>query len=396
MTTDRGYPWLKMYPTWLDEPKFLRLTDGAKARYIELYLLAGKADAGGVVALGDGIANHDDIAFLLHRDIDAVCANIQELEKAGLVTTENGVIFLVRFEEEQGPSHAETREKWKERQDKKRGKYVPPVKDVNQVKDVNKALDLEKEKEEEEEEEEEVTRESRVTTQTPSTSSNLPSFGDMPTKNLESYSSGNASTSTIEEALVSEAHLRIPGEVEEERWNDVTRYALAAREQFGWSRESTIGFIVDNVPAGEFEARLIRDKKNGKKPEGFISEAQRRQAEENAEAERARLAREEEETARMNDPAQRAKSEAHRKDAFLVNIRKSLEKGGSTFWEQKAPEEYKQALAEREAGEMARFVILPDGGFSWVTVPYQVEKSPEEQEETRNSYTGRRKLLQGL
>lgn len=374
MTTDRGYPWLKMYPTWLDEPKFLRLTDGAMARYIELYLLAGKADAGGLVVLSDDTANPDDLAFILRKDVDSMHAQLAELEKAGLVSTDNGAIYLPRFQEEQGPSQTEKRDAWKERQAKKRGKYLPPVQAVTEAEALSEEEALNKAEEEEEALALEVTRESRVTPQSTPTPSNFSSSssGELPIESVESHSSGKPSTPYGDDALLEEARSRVTEEVDGERWNDVTAYALAGREQFGWSRESTIGFIVDNVPDGEFEARLKRDKKNGKKPAGYVTEAQQRQAEAEAKAQHARYLEEEAAAERMNNPAQKAKNVEMRKDATLRAIRKALETENHAFWGKMEPEKYRQALAEREAGDMSILLLHPDGSsFSWETVPYK-------------------------
>jgi len=155
MATDRGYPWLKFYPTLLDDPKYLRISNGAKARYIEFYLLAGKADAGGLVVIGDDVASAEDLAFVLHVELEQVEAHIAELLKSTLLTQSCGGYLITRFREEQGPSQADKRTEWKLRQDKKRGKFkpVPAISLVTVPALDDEALVVE----------EEVTRESRVT-----------------------------------------------------------------------------------------------------------------------------------------------------------------------------------------------------------------------------------------
>ena len=129
MTTDRGYPWLKMYPTWLDDPRYMRLSDGSKARSIEFYLLAGRADAGGLLVIGNDVATVDDLAFAVRQSVEAVAAQVEELIKSGLLAkTEDGFI-ITRFQEEQGPSQTDKRDDWRKRQQRKRekasGKQVP-------------------------------------------------------------------------------------------------------------------------------------------------------------------------------------------------------------------------------------------------------------------------------
>ena len=81
---------------------------------------------------------------------DAIIASqIKELVKSGLLVEENGGYLIKRFQEEQGPSQEEKREKWKNHQNKKRGNYIDQ--------------DKEKEKEKDKDKDKEVTRVSRVT-----------------------------------------------------------------------------------------------------------------------------------------------------------------------------------------------------------------------------------------
>ena len=53
--SSRGYVWLKLFTDLLDEPTFMRLADQAKAVYFEVYLLAGKSDAFGLVTVSDNL-----------------------------------------------------------------------------------------------------------------------------------------------------------------------------------------------------------------------------------------------------------------------------------------------------------------------------------------------------
>lgn len=115
-----GYPWLKFRTNLLDNPRFIRLSDQAKALYFEVYLLAGKSDAAGLVEIADSPANIDDLAFILRRHADAVSEGLAELQAAGLVSVEAGEVTISRFTKEQGPSYAMERAKWRERTAKKR------------------------------------------------------------------------------------------------------------------------------------------------------------------------------------------------------------------------------------------------------------------------------------
>jgi len=115
-----GYLWIKFRTSLLDEPKFARMSDLAKAVYLELYLQAGKSDAGGLVLSSDKPASIDDIAYSLHRaDADLQTA-LDELQRAGFVAVQDGQVDICRFASEQGPSPKVEREQWARRQAKKR------------------------------------------------------------------------------------------------------------------------------------------------------------------------------------------------------------------------------------------------------------------------------------
>ena len=59
----RGYVWLKLFTDMIDEPEFMQLTDKAKAVYFEVYILAGRSDAGGLITSGDKPAKVDQLAL---------------------------------------------------------------------------------------------------------------------------------------------------------------------------------------------------------------------------------------------------------------------------------------------------------------------------------------------
>jgi hypothetical protein len=96
------------------------MTDLAKALYFEVYLLAGKSDAGGLVLAGDEPASADDVAFILRRSIDAVQTGLTELQASGFVELDAGTMTVCRFAGEQGPSQKVTREQWARRTAKRR------------------------------------------------------------------------------------------------------------------------------------------------------------------------------------------------------------------------------------------------------------------------------------
>ncbi len=115
----RGYVWIKIRTNLVDNPKFMQLTDQAKSTYFELYLLAGKSDAFGLVLAGDVTATVQDLAWILRKS-DADMQNaLDELQRAELVDLDGGVT-VCKFGSEQGPTMAEKRRQWALRQAKRR------------------------------------------------------------------------------------------------------------------------------------------------------------------------------------------------------------------------------------------------------------------------------------
>jgi len=115
-----GYKWLKFRTNLLDDPRFGRLTDLAKALYFDVYLLAGKSDAGGLVLAGDEPASADEIAYILRRPVDVVQAGLAELQAGKFVDLDAGTVTVCGFASEQGPSQKDKRKAWALRQAKRR------------------------------------------------------------------------------------------------------------------------------------------------------------------------------------------------------------------------------------------------------------------------------------
>lgn len=115
----RGYVWIKIRTNLVDNPKFMQLTDQAKSTYFELYLLAGKSDAFGLVLAGDGPATVQDLSWILHKPETEMQNALDELQRAGFVDLDGGVT-VAKFANEQGPAMAEKRRQWQLRQAKRR------------------------------------------------------------------------------------------------------------------------------------------------------------------------------------------------------------------------------------------------------------------------------------
>ena len=152
----RGYVWIKIRTNLVDNPKFMQLTDQAKSTYFELYLLAGKSDAFGLVLAGDVTATVQDLAWILRKS-DADMQNaLDELQRAELVDLDGGVT-VTKFASEQGPTMANQRRQWALRQAKRRAlakgqTWIEP--------------DTEKEKEAEKEKEKDTNTDKELKTQT--------------------------------------------------------------------------------------------------------------------------------------------------------------------------------------------------------------------------------------
>jgi len=118
----RGYVWLKLFTDLIDEPEFMQLTDKAKAVYFEVYILAGRSDAGGLITSSDKPAKVDQLAWFLRRTTNELQSGLDELQSAGLVDLQGGQVTVCRFGNEQGPSAEDTRTKWREYQRESRAR----------------------------------------------------------------------------------------------------------------------------------------------------------------------------------------------------------------------------------------------------------------------------------
>ena len=118
----RGYVWLKLFTDLVDEPEFMQLTDKAKAVYFEVYILAGRSDAGGLVTSSDKPARIEQLAWSLRRSDTDLQTALDELQRAGLVDLQGDQVTVCRFGSEQGPSADEKRAQWREWQRESRAK----------------------------------------------------------------------------------------------------------------------------------------------------------------------------------------------------------------------------------------------------------------------------------
>jgi hypothetical protein len=117
-----NYKWIKFGIDYLDDPDFMVLSDRTAGAFIKLYLLAGKADAGGLLCNGNKVFALNDITWLIRSEPTILQAAIDEMLKAGLLVQDGDGYKLSRFLDEQGPGANEQRGAWRERQSKHRGR----------------------------------------------------------------------------------------------------------------------------------------------------------------------------------------------------------------------------------------------------------------------------------
>ncbi len=117
-----NYYWIQFGIEYLNEPDFMQLSDGAVGAYLKLYLLAGRADAGGLLCNHQKVFSSSDLAWLLRCTRDTITVHLAELSTAGYIANDDTGYRVTRFLEEQGPGDEVKRETWRERQRKHRAK----------------------------------------------------------------------------------------------------------------------------------------------------------------------------------------------------------------------------------------------------------------------------------
>jgi hypothetical protein len=154
MTGNTAMPWVKLRTDYLDDVRFSRLDNSAKARFFELLMLAGKLDAGGFFTEQGHELTDDEIAWKLRSNLDSLVVDMSILEAATLLHRNGQGWCICAFEDEQGPTQADKRAAWKDRQKKHRESHAIVTSD----KPVTGSNVTPTEEEEEEEEEEEKRR----------------------------------------------------------------------------------------------------------------------------------------------------------------------------------------------------------------------------------------------
>jgi len=161
-------PWVKIFTEILDDPRFGRLADSQKWRFVQLILIAGECDAEGFLAYADRPMSLEDIAWRLRLDHDQLINDLNALKSLDLIIAIDNVWHVVNFAKRQGRHLTEIRSYWSKEKRKQRNvsdnvrDNVPDaVSDCPQI-EVEEEEEEEEEKEEEEEEEEEAEEEAGI------------------------------------------------------------------------------------------------------------------------------------------------------------------------------------------------------------------------------------------
>jgi len=114
-------PWLKMWISWVDEPKYLRMTMAEQNAYWRVYALAHRCNAGGLLVTDSGSPlSVKEIANTLHiissQDTKALKSMLEKMDKEREIFVKDGALFVASYEESQALSPSNTKEAMAERQ----------------------------------------------------------------------------------------------------------------------------------------------------------------------------------------------------------------------------------------------------------------------------------------
>lgn len=122
--------WIKLYHEIIHDPKMGRLPDRVWRRAIELFLIAGESGNDGI------LPSIEDMAWTLRVDPQELQADLEELEKVGIVILQDDMLPVVtNFAERQAPvSDAERMQQLRDR--KRKAQYYGDEPVTNEVQGV--------------------------------------------------------------------------------------------------------------------------------------------------------------------------------------------------------------------------------------------------------------------
>ncbi len=117
----RSRPWLKMWGSWLDDSKMLRLTMPEQAAYWRLYVLAHRCQAGGLLVTEAGSPlTVAEIANIIHitspGDMEALTSMLNKMQAEKEIILQEGALFFTSYQESQALMPSNTPEAVAKRQ----------------------------------------------------------------------------------------------------------------------------------------------------------------------------------------------------------------------------------------------------------------------------------------
>jgi hypothetical protein len=142
---EKRWSWLKVPIALLENPTYGRLADRLYRRAMELRLLAGRQNEGGL------LPNVEDIAWSLHvPDAEDLETDLVVLEEVGILERKNGRWIFAAFEHDQAPGESTERvRRFRERRNAAQAEAVT----VTRYRNARETAEVESERESESEQE---------------------------------------------------------------------------------------------------------------------------------------------------------------------------------------------------------------------------------------------------
>lgn len=99
--TNKPMPWIKFHPEQLDDIRLASLHERVQLRYYQLYLLAGRLNAGGAFLQNENQLTPAEIAYMLRTDAKQFEKDLASLKKARLIKVNGHGPYIAGFADEQ-------------------------------------------------------------------------------------------------------------------------------------------------------------------------------------------------------------------------------------------------------------------------------------------------------
>ncbi len=99
--TNKPMPWIKFHPEQLDDIRLASLHERIQLRYYQLYLLAGRLNAGGAFLQNENQLTPAEIAYMLRTDAKQFEKDLNLLKKSKLIKVNGHGPYIAGFADEQ-------------------------------------------------------------------------------------------------------------------------------------------------------------------------------------------------------------------------------------------------------------------------------------------------------